>query len=313
MRYISLVGEKKTAHLDDDDKKAFGSLVGRMSQEERDSLEKQRQEVIDEAKSLNMKRIEADNELATIWKRYGYYNPASRDTKSVTSGPDVRIPDVAIYKRWQELNRIVNGATYTIGGGLKFKYRSLSKELGEDPSEVFKEWNKLTPEPRKVFEIQLQLEKDYKAKRDKERQEEGKRIAKSGEDDLIDNWSVVNPSLFDLYSYDKYKEIKPEIIDRFVMSKSIIKGKPNTFAINFLASKLPKSVIDEVYDKYGLKKLLLGLTYITATIIDKDAPMMFDEASLPGAKLNKEYQAFIKPMIESKNNVGYDKIIKYLK
>jgi hypothetical protein len=46
MRYISLVGEKKTAHLDDDDKKAFGSLVGGMSQAERDALEKQRQEVI---------------------------------------------------------------------------------------------------------------------------------------------------------------------------------------------------------------------------------------------------------------------------
>ena len=46
MRYISLVGEKKTAHLDDDDKKAFGALVGSMSQDERDALERQRQEVI---------------------------------------------------------------------------------------------------------------------------------------------------------------------------------------------------------------------------------------------------------------------------
>jgi len=46
MRYISLVGEKQKVHLDDDDKAAFGALVGGMSQEERNALERQRQEVI---------------------------------------------------------------------------------------------------------------------------------------------------------------------------------------------------------------------------------------------------------------------------
>jgi len=46
MRYISLVGEKQKVHLDDDDKAAFGALVGGMSQEERNALERQRQQVI---------------------------------------------------------------------------------------------------------------------------------------------------------------------------------------------------------------------------------------------------------------------------
>lgn len=46
MRYISLVGEKQKVHLDDDDKAAFGKLVGGMSQEQRAALEQQRQEVL---------------------------------------------------------------------------------------------------------------------------------------------------------------------------------------------------------------------------------------------------------------------------
>jgi hypothetical protein len=274
-----------------------------------DQLIKDRQQVIDEGKSLNMERIDADKELATIWKKYGYYNPTGETLKYGRDGADVSIPTIELRRRWEALNRIVNGAGAKIEGGLKFKYVWLSKKLGEDENEAYKDWDKLTPEPREVLKIQLKLVEDYRKEEDYRKLEK----KDTGEDDLINNWSVVNPSLFDLYSYDKYKEIKPEIIESFVRSKAMVKGKPNTFAINFLARMLPKSVIDEVYNKYGLQKLLLGLTYITATILDRDHPMMFDDASLPGAKLNKEYQAFIKPMIDSKNNVGYDKIIKYLK
>lgn len=46
MRYISLVGDKQKVHLDDDDKAAFGRLVGKMSQEQRTALEQKRQEVL---------------------------------------------------------------------------------------------------------------------------------------------------------------------------------------------------------------------------------------------------------------------------
>ena len=46
MRYISLVGEKNKVHLDDDDKAAFGKLVGGMSQEQRAALEQQRQQLL---------------------------------------------------------------------------------------------------------------------------------------------------------------------------------------------------------------------------------------------------------------------------
>ena len=46
MRYISLVGDKQKVHLDDDDKAAFGKLVGSMPAEQRAALEQQRQELL---------------------------------------------------------------------------------------------------------------------------------------------------------------------------------------------------------------------------------------------------------------------------
>ena len=46
MRYISLVGDKQKVHLDDDDRAAFGKLVGSMPAEQRAALEQQRQELL---------------------------------------------------------------------------------------------------------------------------------------------------------------------------------------------------------------------------------------------------------------------------
>jgi len=46
MRYISLVGDKQKVHLDDDDKAAFGKLVGGMPADQRAALEQQRQELL---------------------------------------------------------------------------------------------------------------------------------------------------------------------------------------------------------------------------------------------------------------------------
>ena len=46
MKYISLVGEGQKVHLDDEDKAAFHNLVGKMPQEDRQKLERLRQEVL---------------------------------------------------------------------------------------------------------------------------------------------------------------------------------------------------------------------------------------------------------------------------
>ena len=46
MKYISLVGEGQKVHLDDEDKTAFHNLVGKMPQQDRQKLERLRQEVL---------------------------------------------------------------------------------------------------------------------------------------------------------------------------------------------------------------------------------------------------------------------------
>jgi hypothetical protein len=120
---------------------------------------------------------------------------------------------------------------------------------------------------------------------------------------LIDNWGENSYANMDIYLYRDY--IKVKNIQRFV---NTIKKKGQSFAINFMADKLPIEIIDEVYNKYGLKTLLIGLTNISAHLFDKDYPMFWDSKKLPKAKMNKEFQSwYSKHGTQLKN---YDNIIK---
>lgn len=64
--------------------------------------------------------------------------------------------------------------------------------------------------------------------------------------------------------YNDYLNV--ENLQRYVDG---IKKKNYSFAINFMASKLPIDIIEEVYNKYGLKTLLIGLTNIAANLFEK--------------------------------------------
>jgi hypothetical protein len=128
---------------------------------------------------------------------------------------------------------------------------------------------------------------------------------------LIENWGLKDERLFDIYNYRDYKDLDIKVIDRFIKK---LADKDYTIAVNFLADKLPKDLIDTIYQKYGLKTLLLGMLYIVRNLKGfDDQEVMFDEHKLPGAKLNKEYQAFIKPYLATKENIGYNNLVKILK
>ena len=128
----------------------------------------------------------------------------------------------------------------------------------------------------------VEIPKEIKSKNLKERAEDDKKL-------LINNWGDNNYDLMDIYMYNDYLNV--ENLQRYVDG---IKKKNYSFAINFMASKLPIDIIEEVYNKYGLKTLLIGLTNIAANLFEKDYPMFWDDKALPKQKMNKEFRKFYK-------------------
>ena len=184
-------------------------------------------------------------------------------------------------------------------------------------------------EARQAEEQRMKQEEEQRMKQEEEqrmKQEEEQRmkpkLSKSDSDKeaLIENWGTNQSRYMDIYLYRDYLNI--EGIQRFVDK---IKKDKKAFAINFLAYKLPIELIDEVYNKYGLKTLLIGLTNMSADLFGKDYPMFWDTKALPKVKMNKEFRKFYdNEDIRSADSAtseetkaaqlkGYDNIIKTLK
>ena len=162
-------------------------------------------------------------------------------------------------------------------------------------------------EARQAEEQRMKQEEEQRMKQEEEqrmKQEEGQRMKQAEEQQrmkpklnksysdkeaLIENWGTNQFRYMDIYLYRDYNKLNIEGIQRFVDK---IKKDKKAFAINFLAHKLPIELIDEVYNKYGLKTLLIGLTNMSADLFGKDYPMFWDTKALPKVKMNKEFRKF---------------------
>jgi hypothetical protein len=166
-------------------------------------------------------------------------------------------------------------------------------------------------EAKAAEQLRMKEEEAKAAEQLRMKEEESKPVKDyTDKERLIENWGLKDERLFDIYNYRDYKDLDIKVIDRFIKK---LADKDYTIVVNFLADKLPKDLIDTIYQKYGLKTLLLGMLYIVRNLTGFDQEVMLDEHKLPGAKLNKEYQAFIKPYLATKENIGYNNLVKILK
>jgi len=153
---------------------------------------------------------------------------------------------------------------------------------------------------------QVEKTKDVKPKSKKEKEE----------DILIKNWNMSPDSgVFDIYLYDGVRDIvKPKDFEMVINKK---RAGDNAYdALNSIKF-FPTGIINKVYEKYGLNKLLIGILAFTRTAMeDKNRNIYLSDGGryISNVKILDDYMKWFKDnKIGDKNKIGYDELIKILK